>query len=136
MSALQDATDALRDLEAMLLAPDSEQIDRTAIAGRIHEVLQLLRGDEARWIETADAQRLLGVTVDSSVETWARLGLLRSRTLSDGRLHVALDDVLRRRAERDALLAFGGRDMTAEEMSAEAEARPGTYPWQRATTSR
>jgi hypothetical protein len=76
------------------------------------------------------AKRLLGVRAESIVETWAQLGFLRSRTLPNGRLQVRLDDVLKEREVREGLTAFGGEDLTDEELRILKESRPGTNPWE------
>ena len=65
------------------------------------------------------------------MKAWARLGLLRSRQLPHGRVQVLLDDVLRRRAENEALLAIDGTELSPDELRILKEARPGTNPWER-----
>ncbi len=131
MRMLDSATRTLRELEAMLRASPPGTIDPLAVADRVREVLALLSPEEARWVGTTEAKRLLGVGSENTVKAWARLGLLRSRTLPNGRVQVLLDDVLRRRAEREALLAIGGDDLTPDELHALKAARPGTNPWER-----
>ena len=131
MSALQDATNALRDLEAMLLASPQGELDPAVVAERLREVRRLLSREDARWIGTTEAKRLLGVGSENTVKAWARLGLLRSRTLANGRTQVLVDDVLRRRAEHEALLAVGGEELTPEELQLLNIERPGANPWER-----
>jgi hypothetical protein len=132
MSALQAATNALHDLKAVLLASRPGELDPALVAGRVNEILRLLSGDEAGWIGTTEAKRLLGVGSENTVKAWARLGLLRSRQLPNGRIQVLVDDVLRRRAEHEALLGIGGDELTPEELQSLNEERPGTNPWERA----
>jgi hypothetical protein len=134
MSHLSAATRRLRDLEAALRATPRGAFDPTVAADRVAEVLALLSPEEARWIGTTEARRLLGVGSENTVKAWARLGLLRSCTLPNGRTRVLLDDVLRRRAEDEALLAIGGDDLTSDELRQIDDARPGTNPWQRRTS--
>src|SRR6266508_1727340 len=120
MSRLDTATRRLRELEAALRATPRGGFDPDAAADRVADVLALLSPEEARWIGTTAAKRLLGVGSENTVKAWARLGLLRSCTLPNGRTRVLLDDVLRRRAEDEALLAIGGDDLTPEELQAVA----------------
>jgi hypothetical protein len=101
------------------------------VADRVAKVLALLSPEETRWIGTTEAKRLLGVGSENTVKAWARLGLLRSRMLPNGRRQVLLDDVLRRRAEDEALLAIGGDDLTPKDLEEIEAARPGTNPWER-----
>jgi hypothetical protein len=133
MSLLTRATDALRELEDELarypLYAGGE--DALRIADRIREVRRLLSREDAEWIGTTEAKRLLGVGSENTVKAWAKMGLLRSRTQPNGRIQVLLDDVLKEREAREAITAIGGRDMTEEEMEAEHQARSGTLPWER-----
>ena len=94
-------------------------------------MLALLSPEGACWVGTTEAKRLIGVGSENTVKAWARLGLLRSRTLPNGRTQVLLEDVLRRRAEDEALLAADGDDLTPAELKDLESARPGTSPWQR-----
>jgi hypothetical protein len=136
MSTLQAATNALRDLEAMLLASPQGELDPALVAERLHKIRRLLSREDARWIGTTEAKRLLGVGSENTVKAWARLGLLRSRTLANGRTQVLVDDVLRRRAEHEALLAVGGEELTPEELRLLKAERPGTNPWERTEADR
>jgi len=132
MSVLKEATESLRAIESELL--DDEQrgsIDVAAVAQRVHRVVELLSGEDAQWIGTTEAKRLLGVSSENTVKAWARLGLLRSRTLPNGRIQVLLDDVLFRRAEREGLMAMSGDELSAEELRSLRETRPGKNPWER-----
>jgi hypothetical protein len=130
---LTRATDALRELEEELANHPLYVggAEALRLAGRIRQVRRLLAGDDARWIGTAKARLLLGVGSENTVEAWARMGLLRSRSQPNGRVQVLLEDVLKEREAREALSAVGGRDLTEEEMEAEHRARPGTPPWER-----
>jgi hypothetical protein len=132
MARLDTATRMLRELESALRATPRGALDPSEAADRVAKVLALLSPEEARWIGTTEARRLLGVGSENTVKAWARLGLLRSRTLPNGRTQVLLDDVLRRRVEDEALLAVEGDDLAPEELEAVAADRPGTNPWQRA----
>ena len=131
MSTLETATAALRDLETLLRTTPAGELDQVALAERVRAVRDLLAGEDARWIGTTTAKRLLGVGSENTVKAWARLGLLRSRQLPHGRTQVLLDDVLRRRAENEALLAIDGEELSPDELHILQEERPGTNPWER-----
>ncbi|MBI4498979.1 MAG: hypothetical protein HY689_13890 [Chloroflexi bacterium] len=131
MTVLDEATKALSELEAELLQPTQEHLDSTALAERIRAVRRLLSKQETRWVGTTAAKRLLALGSENTVKVWARMGLLRSRRLPNGRIQVLLDDVLRRREETEGLSAIGGEDLTREELQALREDRPGRNPWER-----
>jgi hypothetical protein len=133
MGTLETATTALRDLEDLLRITPPGELDQHMLAERVHEVHQLLTGDDAPWIGTTVAKRLLGVGSENTVKAWARIGLLRSRQLPHGRIQVHLDDVLQRRAENDALRSVEGEELSPEELRVIREERPGTNPWERDT---
>src|SRR5438552_17539069 len=99
MSILQDATNALHEIEAELREPTPGGPGSVRLAERIRGVRRLLSAQEAQWVGTSEAKRLLGVRSENTVKAWARLGLLRSRLLPNGRTQVFLDEVLRRREE-------------------------------------
>ncbi len=137
MSVLDRVVRNLRDLEAELAA-------NPPVAKRIGEIARLLESDEARWIGTTRAKRLLGVQSENTVKAWARLGILRSRREPNGRLKVHLGDVLKRKVEYDALggdwdesemteeeLASLSRPLTPEEIARTNErlASLGIPPW-------
>ena len=131
MSTLETATTALRDLEILLRSTPPGELDPVALAEQVRAVHHLLAGEDARWIGTTSAKRLLGVGSENTVKAWARLGLLRSRQLPHGRVQVLLDDVLRRRAENEALLAMDGEELSPDELRILKEEHPGTNPWER-----
>ena len=130
MSTRQEALAALRDLKSLLLASPPGGLDPVVVAERTREVLQLLSGEDERWIGTTEAKRLLGIGYENTVEAWARLGLLRSRRLPNGRVQVLLDDVLHRRAEREGLMAIGGDELSPDQLRILTETRPGKNPWE------
>jgi hypothetical protein len=136
MARLDTATRMLRELEVMLRTTPRGAFDPSVAADRVAEVLDLLSREQGRWVGTTEAKRLLGVGSENTVKAWARLGLLRSRRLPNGRTQVLLDDVLRRRAEDEALLAIGGDDLTPEELEEIEAARPETNPCERVRTTR
>ncbi|MGI8825632.1 MAG: hypothetical protein ACR2JC_08300 [Chloroflexota bacterium] len=108
MSMLEEAASSLRAIESELLASDQQGcLDAAPVAKRIHRVVELLSGEDACWVGTTETKRLLRVGSENTVKAWARLGLLRSRTLPNGRLQVLLDDVLERRAEAEDVTAIG-----------------------------
>jgi hypothetical protein len=135
MSILEEAIGSLRAIESELLADEQQGcLDAARVAQCIHRVVELLLGEDARWVGTTEAKRLLGVSSENTIKAWARLGLLRSRTLPNGRVQVLLDDVLERRAETEDLTAIEGDELSPEELRTLREARPGTRPWQRENT--
>jgi hypothetical protein len=131
MTALDEATDALRELEAELLEPTRGGLDAVRLAERVRAVRKLLSKQEVRWVGTTEAKRLLALGSENTVKAWARMGLLRSRRLPNGRVQVLLDDVLRRREETEGLSAIGGDDLTEDELRILRESRPGKNPWER-----
>jgi len=131
MSVLQKATKTLSEIESELLAANgADGLDPARLAEQVHQVRELLSGEDAEWVGEEEARRILGFTVENAIKAWARLELLRSR-IQDGRLEVRLDDVLYRRMENEALRAIGGEDLTEEELKIMREERPGKNPWER-----
>ena len=131
MATLDEATRALLGLKAMLRSAPQGELDPAIVGDRVREVLQSLAGAQVQWIGPAEARGLLGVESEKTVEAWASMGLLRSRTAADGRLEVMLEDVLHRRAEREGLMAIGGEDLTPDELRILSQERPGKNPWER-----
>jgi hypothetical protein len=132
MSILQEATDELRTLTTELLEGGQEgSLVPTRVAERLQRVVALLSDEEASWIGTTEAKRLLGVRSEHTVKAWARLGLLQSRTLPNGRTQVRLDDVLKRRAETEDLTVLGGEELSPDELRLLRETQPGKNPWER-----
>ncbi len=131
MSVLTRATDALRELEEELTRQKvGEDDDSAVVAERIRAVRRLLLGEDARWIGTTEAKRLLGLGSENTVKAWARAGRLRSRIRPNGRIQVLLDDVLRRREAVEGVSAFGGDFLSEEELEELHRTRPGTLPWE------
>lgn len=102
----------VQDLRSM----ETELRDRPAIAKRVHDIAQLLQEEEAQWIGTTKARRLLGLRSENTVKAWARLGVLRSRREPNGRIKVSLEDVLARRTINADLEGDGdNRELSPEE---------------------
>jgi hypothetical protein len=131
MPKLDEALAALREIEPELRKPTQEGMASSNLAERLRGIRKLLAKQETQWISTAKAQQLLAFSSEDNVKTWVRIGMLRGRTLPDGRMEVPLDDVLREREAREGLLAFGGDDLTEEELEIMYNGRPGTVPWER-----
>jgi hypothetical protein len=106
------------------------------LSERIRDVRRVLSTEEPRWIGIPMAARLLGLRSEQTVRAWIASRLLQSRTQANGEVQVLLDNVLRNREAAEGLTAFGGRELTEEEVEAEHRARPGTAPWERPTTDR
>ncbi|MBI3972243.1 MAG: hypothetical protein HY332_13235 [Chloroflexi bacterium] len=138
MSILTRVTEALRELEEELVQYplSAGGADAHHIADRIREVRRMLSKEDAQWIGTTEAKRLLGVGSENTVKAWVRTGRLRSRVQPNGRVQVLLDDVLRRREETEGLSAFGGEDLTEHEPEELERSRPGMYPWEREQAAR
>jgi hypothetical protein len=135
MSVIQRLVDDLRAIEEELLdASDATAIEPASVAQRLHRIAALLADEDARWVGTTEAKRLLGLSSENTVKAWARNGLLRSRARPNGRVQVLLDDVLERRAEGEDLAAVGGDELSADELRRLRETRPGTNPWARRVT--
>jgi hypothetical protein len=132
MSILERAVGDLRQIESELLAaPERGSVDTERVARRIGDVAALLADQDARWIGTTEAKRLLGLSSENTVKAWARSGLLRHRKLPNKRIQVLLDDVLARRAEEEDLTAIPGGELSPEELRVLRETRLGRGPWQR-----
>lgn len=137
MSVLTRATDALRELEEELARRKvGEGDDSAEVAERIRAVRRLLSGEDAKWIGTTEAKRLLGLGSENTVKAWARAGRLRSRVRPNGRIQVLLDDVLYLREAAEGVSAFGGDFLTEEELEELHRSRPGTLPWEREPAAR
>lgn len=131
MSVLTRAIDVLRSLELDLAQQPAMAGGETSLqlAERIRDVRRLLSGDDAQWIGTTEAKRLLGVGSENTVKAWARAGRLRSRTQPDGRIQVLLDDVLGRREVVEGLTAIDiGEDISQEELDQLMRNSPPLYP--------
>ena len=115
----------LRQVHDRLVSLESRLSDRPTEAGEVRAIRQLLDSDEAGWIGTVAAQRLLGVQSVNTVKAWAQRGLLRSRQLPNGRLKVSLEDVLQRREVDEALSAMGSIDRPLTDEERELAYRPG-----------
>jgi hypothetical protein len=100
----------LRQLDARLAALEAGLADRPQAASEVRAIRALLADDDALWIGTVEAKRLLGVGSVNTIKAWARLGWLRSQRAPNGRLKVHLHDVLREREQRKAILGFGDDD--------------------------
>ena len=114
-----------RELDDSSLPPDMAARMRCRVA----EMRRILTGPDAAWIGTTEAKRLLGLKTENTVKAWARAGLLKSRTLPNGRVQVHLEDVHRRAREAAALTRPWDEPMTEEELQILSRARPGTRPW-------
>jgi hypothetical protein len=131
MNVRPETAEAVRAAEALLYSAPQGELDPVAVEQRVGAAIRLLRDEAPQWITLAQATRLLGVDTDETPKTFARWGLLRSRTCGDDTLEVRLDDVLYRRLEAEGLLAFGGDELTPEELEMMHQATPGTLPWER-----
>ncbi len=131
MSVLQDIDAELAALDRDLAVGDLAPAVAERLRDRVAALRRRVGAPDAVWIGTTDAKRLIGVKTEHTIKAWARLGLLRSRTLPNGRVQVHLDDVRRRAAEREALTTPWDGPMTDEELDVLAETRPGTPPWKR-----
>jgi hypothetical protein len=102
MSVIQRLVDDLRAIEGEWLnASDAAALEPACVAQRLHRVVAMLADEEARWVGTTAAKRLLGLSSENTVKAWARSGLLQSRTRPNGRVQILLDDVLERRTESE-----------------------------------
>src|SRR5437763_1442143 len=81
MSMGEEATKALRELEADLVRPTSGPREAIDLADRILAVRRLLAKEEPRWVGTKEAKRLLAFDSEKWVKGWIQSGLLRSRHL-------------------------------------------------------
>jgi hypothetical protein len=98
---------------------------------QVRSIRELLADPSAEWIGTTEAKRLLGLKTEHTVKAWAKNGLLRSKLASNGRTLVALEDVLRRAHETDALASPWDAPLSDEEATTLQQTRPGSTPWRR-----
>src|SRR5579884_2492433 len=127
MAVLDEGTYALRELEPDLSEPAKNAVEALSLIDRIREVRQLLSIGGDRWISAARAQRMLLMESEDAVKAWVRVGFLRGRTRSNGRLEVVLDDVLGQREVHEGLTAIdNGKPITVQE--ALYLLRPNLYP--------
>ncbi|HUG16239.1 MAG TPA: hypothetical protein VMM78_14640 [Thermomicrobiales bacterium] len=134
MSTTHATATLIHELETILESAPQGELDPCLIeelGQKVREALRLLKDEEPIWVDAPRAKQLLGIELDASVPYWVELGLLRGRTLEDGRVQVQLDDILLRRYETEVSMAVGGDEMTQDELDELSRSRPGTYPWQR-----
>jgi hypothetical protein len=134
MSTIHGATTTIDELTALLRATPQGCLDRDDV-DRLEALVRRLHRDEQQWVSPADAKDILGVTHDGTVPYLIRHGHLRHRTTADGHPQVRLVDVLYERLVREVLAAFGGDELTEEELGILKETRPGTNPWEREETT-
>ena len=130
MSTKQEATTELKEMLALLRATPLGSLPIEHVRP-VEEMAYRLAREEPCWVPEADAYPLMGATVPGSIAYHAQRGYLRGRTESDGSLSIRLDDILYRRAQTEGLMAFGGDEMTEEELRILRESRPGRNPWDR-----
>src|SRR5690348_9414032 len=107
MSMHEEATEVLREVKAKLASAPQGELDLEWVETHLPPAIKLLAREEPQWISAAEAQRLLGIVLESSVPYWVQIGLLRGRPGSNNGVEVRLDDVLRERLVRESLLAIG-----------------------------
>ncbi|MBI3973317.1 MAG: hypothetical protein HY332_18760, partial [Chloroflexi bacterium] len=100
--------------------------ESSRVAERIRDVRQLLSARDEHWIGVRQARSLLGVRSDATVRAKAKHGFIRGTSTAAGRLLLLLDDVLKEREEDEALCAFGGDELSHEELM--YLLRPNSYP--------
>jgi hypothetical protein len=121
MNVRPETAKAVRTAERLLSSAPQGKLDPFALDKHVGKAVRLLVQEAPQWIGLAHATRLLGVATDETPRTLARMGLLRSRSTDDGQFELRLDDVLHRRLEAEALLGFGGEEMTPEFVPAWSE---------------
>jgi hypothetical protein len=128
MTVVDDTiTDALREIEPMLLRPTTSAQESFDLMAGIRAVRKLLAEHGDRWISPADAWRYLLASSEERVKELASTGRLRSRTLPDGSIALSLDSVLDDREGYEMLTAIdNGVPITPEE--AMYLLRPKEYP--------
>lgn len=135
MSVLSRIEAELRAMKKDLEDPSLPADVTARLRARVAEMTRVVGRPDAEWIGTTEAKRLLGLKTENTVKAWARAGLLRSRTLPNGRIQVHLDDVRRRATDTAALTTPWDEPMADEELRALSRTRPGITPWQRKSPS-
>lgn len=131
MSAAHETTTELKEMLALLRETPLGSLPIEHVRPVEEAAYQLARQDEPCWVSETETYPLMGATVPGSMAYWVKIGLLRGRTEADGSLSIRLDDILYRRAESEGLMAFGGDEMTEEELRILSDSRRGTLPWKR-----
>jgi hypothetical protein len=131
VSVLGEARRRLSELEQQLTdAALPADID-AKLRNQVESIRQLIADPSAEWIGTTEAKRLLGLKTEHTVKAWARAGLLRTKFAPNGRTLVALEDVLRRAHESDALTTPWDAPISDDEATTLQQTRRGTTPWRR-----
>lgn len=133
MSVLAEARRRLDELERQLTNAALPSGVDAQLREQVESIRELLADPSVEWIGTTEAKRLLGLKTEHTVKAWARNGLLRSKTAPNGRKLVALEDVLRRAHETDALTTPWDAPLSDDEAAVVQQTRPGTVPWRRET---
>jgi hypothetical protein len=134
MSTAHETTTELKEMLALLRETPLGRLPIEHVRP-VEEAAYRLARHEPCWVSEEDTYPLMGATVPGSIAYLVKLGLLRGRTEPDGSLSIRLDDILYRRAEREGLMAFGGDEMTEEELRILRESRAGRNPWDHEGTS-
>jgi hypothetical protein len=120
------------DLPAIVRRLQDVEARHPDVADEINPVIQALTGEEAALIGVEQARQLLGAPSSDTVEAWLALGILPgTRDAQTGQWAVPLSAVLRFRRFREGISAFGGEDLSQEELDILSETSIGTFPWQR-----
>lgn len=131
MSTAHETTTELKEMLALLRATPLGSLPIEHVRPVREAAYRIARQEEPCWVPEEDAYPLMGATVPGSMAYHVKLGLLRGRTEPDGSLSIRLDDILYRRAESEGLMAFGGDEMTEEELRILTAGRHGRNPWDR-----
>jgi hypothetical protein len=131
VGVLAEARRRLNELEQQLTdAALPADID-AKLRHQVESIRELIADPSAEWIGTTEAKRLLGLKTEHTVKAWARTGLLRTKFAPNGRTLVALEDVLRRAHESDALTTPWDVPTSDDEATTLQQTRRGTTPWRR-----
>ena len=74
MSQNSKAVDVVREAEALLCSVPQGELYSVEAEEQVRAALRLLGGEEPRWIDLAQATRLLGVMSDATPASWPNAG--------------------------------------------------------------
>jgi malonyl CoA-acyl carrier protein transacylase len=102
------------------------------VADELASVIETLASQNGAALNVEEARELLDAPSTRTIEYWLELGIMEgTRDDVTGRWIVSLAEVPKRRRWIEDMTAFGGDDLTQEELDMLHETSIGTFPWER-----